>query len=70
MHRKRKKSVFKLRLVQETSGATSSILALQDPRKRKERGIQDQEVQRVPNKGNPKRPTPRYFLIKIAKVKD
>lgn len=35
----------------------------------KERGIQDQEVQRVPNKGNPKRPTPRYFLIKKAKVK-
>lgn len=36
----------------------------------KERGIQDQEAQRVPNKGKPKRPTPRYFLIKMEKVKD
>lgn len=37
VEQKKKKNVFKLRLVQETSGATSSILAftLQDPRKRK-----------------------------------
>ena len=26
--------------------------------------------QRVPNKMNPKRPTPRHIIIKMAKVKD
>ena len=29
-----------------------------------------QEAQRAPNKLNPNRPTPRHFLIKMAKVKD
>ena len=29
-----------------------------------------QEVQRVPNKMNPKRPTPRHIIIKMAMVKD
>ena len=28
------------------------------------------ESQRVPNKMNPKRPTPRYTIIKLATVKD
>ena len=32
--------------------------------------IQVQEVQRVPNKMSPKRPTPRHIIIKMAKVKD
>ena len=32
-----------------------------------ETDIQVQEAQRVPNKMNPKRPTPRYFIIKIEK---
>lgn len=27
-------------------------------------------MQRVPNKINPNRPTPRHFIIKILKVKD
>ena len=31
--------------------------------------IQLQEVQRVPNKMNPKRPTPRHIIIKMPKVK-
>ena len=35
----------------------------------KEIDIQFQEVQRVPNKKNPKRPTPRH-IIKMPKVKD
>ena len=54
------------------------------PRRRKEKGvervfdeimaenfpdIQVQEAQRVPNKMNPKRPTPRHIL-KMAKGKD
>ena len=32
--------------------------------------IQIQEVHRVPNKMNPKKPTPRYIIIKMPKVKD
>ena len=32
--------------------------------------IQAQEAQRVPNKMNPKRPTPRHIISKMAKVKD
>ena len=32
--------------------------------------IKVQEVQRVPNKMNPKRPTPRHIIIKMPKVKD
>ena len=32
--------------------------------------IQVQEVQRVPNKLEPKRNTPRYIIIKMPKVKD
>ena len=28
------------------------------------------EAQRIPIKMNPKRPTPRYIIIEIAKVKD
>ena len=37
---------------------------------KKERDIQVQEAQRVPNKMNPNRPTPRHIIIKMAKVKD
>ena len=35
----------------------------------KETDIQVQEVQRVPNKMNPKRSTPRQIVIKVLKVK-
>ena len=35
----------------------------------KEIDIQPQEAQRVPNKLNPKRPTPRHITIKVPKVK-
>ena len=37
---------------------------------KKETDIQVQEAQRVPNKINPNRPTPRHVTIKMAKVKD
>ena len=33
-------------------------------------GIQVQQAQRVPNKMNPKRSTPRYIIIKMPKMKD
>ena len=36
----------------------------------KEIDIQVQEAQRVQNKMNPKRPTPRHIIIKMPKVKD
>ena len=32
--------------------------------------MQVQETQRVPNKMNPKTPTPRYIINKMAKVKN
>ena len=35
----------------------------------KEIDIQIQEVQKVPNKMDTKRPTPRYIIIKMPKVK-
>ena len=36
----------------------------------KEIDIQAQEAQRVPNKMDTKRPTPRHNIIKMSKVKD
>ena len=36
----------------------------------KEIDIQVQEAQRVPNKMEPKRPTQRHIIIKMANVKD
>ena len=39
------------------------------PNQKKEIYIQVQEAQKVPNKMNPKRPTIRHIIIKMAKVK-
>ena len=36
----------------------------------KKKVIQVQKVQRVPNKMDPKRPTPRHITVKMSKVKD
>ena len=36
----------------------------------KEIDIQVQEAQRVPNKLDPKRTTPRHIIIKLPKIKD
>ena len=36
----------------------------------KEIDIQVQERQRIPNKMNPNKPTPRHIIIKITNVKD
>ena len=36
----------------------------------KEINIQVQEAQRVPNKLDPKRATPRYIIIEVQKIKD
>ena len=40
------------------------------PKLKKETEIEVQEAQRLPNKINPNRPTPRHIIIKIAKVKE
>ena len=36
----------------------------------KEIDIQVQEVQRVPNMINPKRPTPKHIIIKMQNIKE
>ena len=46
------------------------IMAENFPNLAQETDIQVQEAQRVPNKMNPKRPTPRHIIIKMAMVKD
>lgn len=46
------------------------IMAENFPNLKKETDIQIQEAQRVPNKINPKRPTPRHIVTKKAKVKE
>ena len=40
------------------------------PNIKKETDIQVQEAQRVQNKMNPNKPTPRHIIIKMAKVED
>ena len=45
------------------------IMAKNFPNLKKETDIQVPEAQRVPNKMNPNRPTPRH-IIKTAKVKN
>ena len=40
------------------------------PNLMREKATQVQEAQRVPIKRNPKRPTPKYIIIKVAKFQD
>ena len=40
------------------------------PNMGKEIATQDEEVQRVPHRINPRRNTPRHIVIKLAKIKD
>ena len=40
------------------------------PNLRREKVTQIQKAHRVPVKRNPKRPTPRHIIIKMAKLKD
>ena len=46
------------------------IIKVNVPNLVKEIDIQVQEAQRVPNKMDPKRTTPRHIMIKMPKVKD
>ena len=40
------------------------------PNLRREKVTQVQETQRIPSKRNPKRPTARHIIIKMAKFQD
>ena len=55
---------------QETENVFEIIMTESIPNLVKEIDIQVQESQRVPNKMDPKRPTPRHIVIKMPKVKD
>ena len=49
---------------------SGEIMAESFPNLKEEIDIQVQEAQRVPNKRNPNRPTPRHIITKMAKVTD
>ena len=59
--RRRKKGAEKL---------FEEIMAVNIPNLWKDTHIQLQKAQRVPNKMNSKRYTPKHFIVKLAKVKD
>ena len=55
---------------QEIGNLFETIMKENFPNLAKEIDIQVQEVQRVPNKMDAKRTTPRHIIIKTSKVKD
>ena len=55
---------------QEIENLFEKLMKENFPNLVKERDIQIQEAQRVPNKLDPKRPTPRHIIIKMPKGKD
>ena len=55
---------------QETENIFDKIMKEHFPNLAKEIDIQVQEAQRVPNKMDAKRPTPRHIIIKMPQVKE
>ena len=55
---------------QEIGNLFEKIMKENSPNLVKEIDLQVQEAQRVPNKMDAKRPTPRHIIIKMPKVKD
>ena len=55
---------------QEIGNLFEKIMKENFPNLVRETDMQVQEAQRVPNKMDAKRPTPRHIIIKMAKVKD
>ena len=55
---------------QEIENLFEKIMKESFPNLVKEIGIQVQEAQRVPNKLDPKRNTPRHIIIKVPKFQD
>ena len=54
---------------QETGNLFEKIMKKNFPNLVKEIDIQIQEVQKVPNKMDTKRPTPRHIIIKMQRLK-
>ena len=55
---------------QEIENLFQKIMKENFPNLAKEIDIQVQEVQRIPNKLDPKKTTPRHIIIKMPMVKD
>ena len=55
---------------QGTENLFEKVMMENFPNLRREKVTQIQETQRVPNKRNPKRPTARHIIIKMAKFQD
>ena len=55
---------------QEIENLFEKVMKENFPNLVREIDIQVQEAQTVPNKLDPKRPTPRHIIIKMPKVKD
>ena len=55
---------------QEIENLLEKIIKENFPNLVKETDIQVQEAQRIPNKLDPKRTTPRHIIIKMPKIKD
>ena len=55
---------------QEIGNVSEKIVKENFPHLVKKIDMQDQEAQRVPNKMDSKRPTPRHIIIKMPNVKD
>ena len=55
---------------QEIGNLSEKTMKKNFPNLVKEIDMQVQEAQRVPNKMDAKRPTPRHIIIKMPKVKD
>ena len=55
---------------QEIGNLFEKVMKENFPNLVKEIDMQVQEVQRIPNKMDAKRPTPRHIVIKMPKVKD
>ena len=55
---------------QETGNLSEKIMKENFPHLVKETDVQVQKAQRVPNKMDAKRPTPRHIIIKMSKIKD
>ena len=55
---------------QGTESLLEKVMMENFPNLRREKVTQIQETQRVPSKRNPKRPTSRYIIIKMAEFQD
>ena len=55
---------------QEIENLFEKIMKENSPNLAKEIDIQVQEAQRIPNKLDPKRATPRHIIIKLPKIND